>query len=436
MDLYELYNSTMTCAQILLATLLFASRLPARSPIAKRCAAIAPVFAAWACALAAVMPQIGPGTGLEALTVLTYACALGTNLLAVMFLFEASVWTALFCCTAGYTMQNLASGVGSFVNSTLLAQSLFDPVKPLQMVLPYAIVYALTYAVLISRIHKNGLDLIEQHVMLPMMAVVILAVIGFDVAIKQLYLAGIATSVVAMCRLAHMLLCVMVLAYEYEALYNTRMQQEAAALEQIMRDEREQYRLSRDTIEAINIKCHDIKHMIRDLGEARELPAGVVEEMAEQVRVYDSAVRTGNEALDVLLTEKSLACSKNRINLSCIADGEALGFVAPADLYALILNALDNAIEAAERVEDADRRSISLVIRRRGSMCAIHVENYFAGAVELGDDGLPQTTKADKDAHGFGLKSMQLIAKRYGGALHTRVQGDVFHLNVLLPIPA
>ena len=433
MDLQELYNATMTCAQILAAAFLFASRLPLRRPLAGRVAVMSVVFAAWSCILSIIVPMAMPGTGLEWLTILTYACALTVTMLAVRFLFQASIWTALFCCTAGYTMQNLASGTSSLINTLLLSGVDLGPLKQLQMIVPYAIVYWVVYGLLISRIHRNGLDLIEQHVMLPMMAVVILAVIGFDVAIKELWVAGVGKSIIFMCRITHLLLCTLVLAYEYEALYNKRMQQESATLEKMMSDERMQYALSRETIEAINIKCHDIKHMIRDLGEASALPSGVVEEMARQVEVYDSAVHTGNEALDVLLTEKGLACGREHINLSCIADGPALAHMAPSDLYSLVLNALDNAIEAVRQVEDPRRRSISLVIKRRGGMVIVHVENYFADALDIDTDGLPRTTKADSASHGYGIKSMKLIAKRYGGTLHARTQGNVFHLNIMLP---
>ena len=56
-------------------------------------------------------------------------------------------------------------------------------------------------------------------------------------------------------------------------------------------------------------------------------------DIAREVNVSDSVVETGNEALDTILTEKSLACSQEGITLSCIADGAALGARLPSDIY-------------------------------------------------------------------------------------------------------
>ncbi len=431
MNLTELGSSAMTCAQILIATALFASSLPVRQKLAGRLAVLAVVIVAWVGALSVFVPLSMPGTGNSSLLLVVFGCSLLASLFAVVFVFDASVWTGFFCCTAGYTLQNLTSGLGNLMGQ--LAPQLTSKWPFISMFACPVVIYGLCWVLLIKRIRRQGLALIEQHVMLIMMPVVIFAIIGFDVVVKELAEGGVPFELCLACRLVHCLLCVGVLLFEYEALYSKRAELEAATLEQIMADERTQYQVSRDTIDAINVKCHDIKHMIRDLGEASELPPGVVAEMAEAVKVYDSGIRTGNEALDVLLSEKSLACAREGITLSCIADGAALGFMKPSDLYSLVLNALDNAIEAVRAIDEADRRSISLVVRRAGDTAVVHVENYFAGHVAFGADGLPKTSKKDQVNHGFGMRSMQLVAERYAGTLHARTQGDVFHLNVILP---
>ena len=104
--------------------------------------------------------------------------------------------------------------------------------------------------------------------------------------------------------------------------------------------------------------------------------------------------------------------------------------MAPADIYALFGNALDNAIEA---VRGAKRRSISLVVRRAMGVVSVSVENYYAPDAQPSfEDGLPQTTKADKANHGFGMRSMRAIAERYGGTLVARAEDGVFHLDIML----
>ena len=163
-------------------------------------------------------------------------------------------------------------------------------------------------------------------------------------------------------------------------------------------------------------------------------------DIAREVSVYDAVVRTGNDALDTILTEKSLVCEREGIALTCIADGSSLGFLTPAELYSLFGNALDNAIEATRQVEDPEGRSISLLVRRTGDMVSIHVENTCAGKAEF-EDGLPRTTKRDAQGmrdemnHGIGTRSMRALAEHYDGIFSAAQDGDIFCLDIVLPLP-
>lgn len=66
---------------------------------------------------------------------------------------------------------------------------------------------------------------------------------------------------------------------------------------------------------------------------------------------------------------------------------------------------------------------------------SIHIENYFDGQVKF-IDGLPSTSKADKHYHGYGMRSMRLIAEKYGGGLNVAVQNDLFSLDIVIHVPA
>ena len=92
-------------------------------------------------------------------------------------------------------------------------------------------------------------------------------------------------------------------------------------------------------------------------------------------------------------------------------------------------------IEAVRDVTDAERRAIAVSVQRRGRMVAVSVENCCAHVPRIPEGGLPETTKNDRENHGFGMRSMRQIAERYGGSLHAGVESDVFYLNVLLAMP-
>ncbi|MCD8340978.1 MAG: ATP-binding protein [Clostridiales bacterium] len=199
----------------------------------------------------------------------------------------------------------------------------------------------------------------------------------------------------------------------------------------------EQYELSKENISIINQKCHDLKHQVSALRLVRDQDAqeAGLRELESAVLIYDAVSKTGNEVLDTVLTEKSLLCEKNDISWTCMADGGLLDFMQPVDLYTLFGNALDNAIESSQAVDEAEQRTVAVEVRNRHGAAFIQIENYYARPVRL-QDGLPLTTKPDAENHGYGLKSIRSITERYGGVMDIAAEDNIFRLNILIPIPA
>lgn len=71
---------------------------------------------------------------------------------------------------------------------------------------------------------------------------------------------------------------------------------------------------------------------------------------------------------------------------------------------------------------------------RSGDYVSIHLENHCPGQVTF-RDGIPQTDKTDREQHGYGMKSMQYVVRKYGGNLVCRQEGEMFYLNILLEAP-
>lgn len=435
-EFFDTWWSLIPLFELIVPVALLACRLPRRSHAAARGALVL-------CGLlAAAVGPLATGTvrGLGPLqTFVVFSVLLVIFVATVLFVCDVRPWTALFCATAGYTLQNIASGFVLLLQMLVTGHANELPSWPVDVLISLGVpatVYLIGYWAFVHRVTVRGLIEVENRMMLSMFAVVVIAVIGLDVLIKTLALVGIPFRYLVLLRLVHPIICVFVLFAEYELLLAKRASDERAETERLLAERERQYRLSRENIEAINIKCHDIRHQIRQLADGGAAVDGaVLADIAREVDVYDSSVETGNEALDTILTEKGLTCSGEGIVLTVVADGAALGFMAPADIYALFGNALDNAIEAARAVADPERRAISISVRRRGSMVAVSVENCCANEPRFSAEGLPLTTKADTANHGFGVRSMRAIARRYGGSLHAGAQDGVFYLNVLLADP-
>lgn len=222
--------------------------------------------------------------------------------------------------------------------------------------------------------------------------------------------------------------CGMALVVQFVLYRTVDLRTENTALNLMWQEERKQFELSKKTIDTINIKYHDLKHRLRDM----RLPAEEVESIKDAVRIYGSRIRTGNDALDVLLTENSLRCSEEGIRLTFMGNGADLSFMQVMDVYSLFGNAISNAVEAVEKLADPEKKIIDIVSERRGDMVSIHISNYFDGKLLL-EDGMPVTSKTwEEGFHGFGMKSMKLIAEKYGGSLSASADGDLFTLDVYL----
>ena len=231
------------------------------------------------------------------------------------------------------------------------------------------------------------------------------------------------------------LLLAVTLYLQNELFKKSEIRQELDLMNLLWKKEQEHYRLSKETIALINQKCHDLKHQIYALrGTDVQEREAYLEEIAASVRIYEAIVKTGNEALDTILTEKSLYCKEKGITLSCVADGEGLSFIHTVDLFAILGNAIDNAIEAVSCICQEEMRCIVVLIYRRKGLLVINVVNPLQEQLVYEDD-LPVTTKADKGFHGFGLRSIKYMAKKYDGVLRIQEEAGCFSLMVLLPIP-
>ena len=136
---------------------------------------------------------------------------------------------------------------------------------------------------------------------------------------------------------------------------------------------------------------------------------------------------TGNKILDTVLYQKKLYCDSRGIRLDWSARGESLSFFEPSKLYALLSNALENAVEAVMPLEE-NRRIISFNVLENTDGVTVEVANYF----DPGSSPVCGTSKPDKAHHGFGLKSMRFIADEYGGSVETAIEDDMFFLTVYL----
>lgn len=225
------------------------------------------------------------------------------------------------------------------------------------------------------------------------------------------------------------------------ALYAQRMEEKRQTLERELAIQRllwhqheKQMEEARQNAELLNYKYHDLKHHIAAIRGQLQGGQGIaaLDELEHSVRVFDSAVQTGNDILDTVLTEKKLLCERRSITMTCVADGALLRGMNTVDVYAIFGNAVDNAVECVSALDDPEQRVITIAVFQVQNMVKLQIENYYSEQLAF-EDGLPVTTKGDRAYHGYGLKSIRNMVEGYGGYVAVEAKNGLFVLHILFP---
>lgn len=345
--------------------------------------------------------------------------------------YKQSVTQIFFCCAGAYAIQHIARNIVSLLELIPIfrAEEGSIVVTYILQIIVYAVIYLGAYFLLIKpRIDDNAYLGNNKRKIAISISVLLICIIMSRLTSdngNRDILSVISESIYA-------ILCSALLLYvQFAVSENDSMRYEVDSMTELLRSERKQFELSKETIELINIKCHDMKHQIAQL--RKDASEENIAEIERAIMIYDSTVKTGNDALDVILTEKKLYCEDKNIQMICVANGNRISFISDVDIYSLFGNALSNAIESVSKIPDEQKRCIGINVIDVDKLLFIHVENYFEGVLEF-ENGLPMTDR-DQNYHGFGMKSMERIARKYGGEISVFLSDNKFNLDIVIPIP-
>ena len=210
--------------------------------------------------------------------------------------------------------------------------------------------------------------------------------------------------------------------------------QETMIIKATLNSKIRQQEMMENNINFINMKCHDLRKELRRLkakkGELTDEDFCLLE---ESLNFYDSSVKTGSVNIDALLQDKLIYCNSVGIEFTSLVDGDAFKDMATSDVYFLLTNIIDNAIEATEAIEEKEHRVISLTASRKQGLLMIEETNYYHGELSFNNDGSIKTTKQEnKKYHGFGTKSIAYIVKKYDGKMHYETEDNIFKLKIAI----
>lgn len=345
--------------------------------------------------------------------------------------FKGKFFEALFHAVNIYCVQFAMSAVEYSIGFGLIvsADKTFEAINIVSIVVLFVTCVVSFFAYTLRHVRKNTLQFNSPFVIVAGAALITVAVFLSYYGQVATYYGGMESvksilTVQIYLKTTALVCAAVTIIVNFANSNNLRLKDENRILQLLLKKDQEQYETARLASEQINIKYHDYKHLIRN---------GHIESPAENDANSASRFFTGNKALDVVFNEKFFKCQQQNISLICTADGEALAFMAAHRIYSLIGNAIDNAIEGLEDVQETEKREITVSITRRGNMCLIRVNNYAQNEVVF-DNGMPVTSKKDAGNHGFGTKSMKGVAENYGGEIYFSIKDHIFTLLIMIPI--
>ena len=198
-----------------------------------------------------------------------------------------------------------------------------------------------------------------------------------------------------------------------------------------------QYRLflaEKENSEKLKALSHDMKNHLNTLaamsgaGEAREY----ARELSKGIRDLDPPFLTGSHTLDALLMVKKADCEQKGIELTCFVHLVHPEVLSSMEICTLFGNCLDNAIEAA-----SDPRVSNPYIHLSGGEIngnmVVRIRNPYVHTL-LPKNGAFDTTKAERELHGYGLINIRHIVEQRGGTVTFRTEDGVFTVTWMIPI--
>ncbi|QUN14186.1 GHKL domain-containing protein [Clostridium sp. C1] len=242
------------------------------------------------------------------------------------------------------------------------------------------------------------------------------------VSIARTYIFTVVISIVA-------LICFDRMQTKYETDKHTK----EAIIQNMAKEEEFVQELEKQQLEIRKIN-HNLNHILIILqshlkqGEYKEALEYIDKNLDIHIKAYQALTHTGMTMIDSTINHQIYQMKEQNIEYDeDITKILHLGSIVPDDLSLVLGLAFDNAREACEKVKD--QRKISLKLQSKQTHIIIHITN----SIPRGSHPyFHKTSKKDSVAHGYGVKGIKEIAKKYHGDVKYDVKDDCVILRIML----
>lgn len=188
----------------------------------------------------------------------------------------------------------------------------------------------------------------------------------------------------------------------------------------------------RSQYEEIRRMRHDMKQNLAVIStlykEKKYKEAGeYTDKISYNLAKLEMLIDVGNDFINAILNSKLSIAKEHGIEVLCVSSNNVDG-VEYIDLCNLLGNMLDNAMEAAGK---CDNSLIEVSVNSDEDKIHVMISNSIKESVMKNNFDLI-STKNDNNTHGYGIKTIKSIAKKYGGIANFYEDKNMFYCQVIM----
>lgn len=190
-----------------------------------------------------------------------------------------------------------------------------------------------------------------------------------------------------------------------------------------------------------NVLHHEFKHNLTALNSLYQKGDLVglktlLDELTDKATMHTQTRFTNNFTINAILQDAAIRAAQINTKLDAQIQVPKDLNIPEQDLCSLLMNMMDNALEACAKVNQIEKRHIYIRMIIRHGFLAIQCENSYEGEIRKSKDDTFQSTKNDPSSHGIGLRLMSNIAEKYHSLIHIMYTNDnSFVVQTALQIP-
>lgn len=213
---------------------------------------------------------------------------------------------------------------------------------------------------------------------------------------------------------------------------NEEKEKQIVTSQELIQAQAEQYKQLQEHHQTILKIRHDQKNFL--IGLITELKNNNINHALDSLQqeydllIYPDELEYSNSIVSAVIKAKSKIAQQNNIQIDFSYNEIQKVLISNIDIAIILGNALDNAIEATQKVQSKSK-VIDVMIKVNKDLIVIVIKNPVE--VNIDTNNLI-STKRQNGSYGFGLTGMKEIASKYGGEVLLTCENNEFNTHIIL----